>query len=77
MKLLRCFLVERILWVGLQEEVLEAIHDGVDCEYRFPVLSQDIETNVAIQVNVRMVHFVLALYLGWLVRVGGSNLETK
>ena len=46
-----------------QKEVLEAVHDGVDGEDRLPVLPQDIEAHVALQVDVGMVHLGLALYL--------------
>ena len=37
-----------------QEEVLEAVNDGVDAEDGLPVLPQNVEANIAVQVNIWM-----------------------
>jgi hypothetical protein len=34
---------------------LKANHDGVEIEDRLPIFSQDVETNVAFKVNIRVV----------------------
>jgi len=48
-------LVERVVGVGLEEQVLEADHDGVEVQDGLPVLAQDVEANVALEVEVRVV----------------------
>lgn len=48
-------LIKRILGIGLEEEVLEADHDGVEVEHGLPVLAQDVEAHVALEVHVRVV----------------------
>ena len=48
-------LVQRIIRVGLEEEVLEADHDRVEVEHRLPVLSQNVQADVALEVYVRVV----------------------
>ena len=51
------------LGVTRQEKVLKTVDDGVDGENRLPVLPEDVETHVALQVNVRVIDFSLALHL--------------
>lgn len=41
-------LVERVVCVGLEEEVLEAHHDAVEVEHGLPVFAQDVEAYVAL-----------------------------
>jgi len=77
LELQRGLLVQRIFRVGLQEKVLEPIDYGVDGENRFPVLSEDVQADVALQVDIGVVHLRLALHLRGLMRVGSSNLETE
>lgn len=60
-----------------QEEILQTIDDGVDREHRLPILSQDIEAHVTVQINVGMINGGLALHLGWLVWIIGSDFETE
>jgi len=57
-------MIERVVWIGFVKQVNEAVNHGVDVQDRFPVLSQDIQTNFSLQVNVRMVDLRLALNLG-------------
>ena len=42
---------------------MEPVDDGVDGEDWLPVFPQDVETDIALQVNVGMVHLGLALHL--------------
>lgn len=60
-----------------QEKILETIDDRVDCEYRFPIFSQNIQAHITIQVNIRMINLSFTLHFWWLMRVIGSNFETK
>ena len=53
-------LVERVVGVGLEEEVLQADHDGVEVEHGLPVLAQDVEAHVALEINVGMVDLAQA-----------------
>lgn len=62
-------LVEGIVGVGFEEEVLQSDHDGVQVEDGFPVLAEDVEADVAVEVEVRVVHFRDAFHLRRLVRV--------
>jgi len=75
---LQCsFLVQRVFRVGLQEEVLEPIHYGVDGEDGLPVLPEDVQTDIALQVYVGVVHLRLALDLWWFMRVCCPYLEAE
>jgi len=77
LKLHRSLLVQGILRIGFQEEILKAIDYGVDCQHRFPVLSEDVEADVALKVDVGVVHLRLALHLGWFVRISRSYFERE
>ena len=46
-----------------KEKVLEPVHNWVYGQNWLPVFSEDIETNVPLQVNVRVVDFRLAFNL--------------
>lgn len=69
--------VERIFGVGFQEQVLQSIHYRVDRQHGLPVLAQNVQANVALQVDVGMVHFRLALDLRRLMRIVGADLKTE
>jgi hypothetical protein len=42
LQFMRGLLVQGILGIGLEEEVLEAIDNGVDGEHGFPVLAENV-----------------------------------
>ena len=48
--------VQRIVCVWLQEEVLQADHDRVEVQNWLPVLTEDVQANVALQINVWMIN---------------------
>ncbi len=48
LQLVRGLLVQRVLRVGLEEEVLQAVDDRVDCQHGLPVLAEDVQAHVAI-----------------------------
>lgn len=62
-------LVEGVVGVRFEEEVLQPDHDGVQIEDGFPVFAEDVEADVAFEVEVRVVHLWDAFHLGRLVRV--------
>jgi hypothetical protein len=62
------FLVQRVAGVGLEEEELQADDYGVEVEDRLPVFAQDVEADVALEVDVRVVDLLFALDLWRLVR---------
>ena len=39
-----------------KEEELQPVEDGVDAQNRLPVLPQDVETDIAVQIDVRVIH---------------------
>lgn len=74
---LRRVLVQRIIGIGLQEQVLQPIDNRVDGQDGLPVLAQNVQANVALQVDVRMVHLRFALDLGRFMGVVGAHLEVE
>ena len=48
-------LVQRIIGVRLQEEVLQSDHDRVEVQHGLPVLTQDVQADVPLEVNIWMV----------------------
>mmetsp|Transcript_26611 Transcript_26611/g.86135 ORF Transcript_26611/g.86135 Transcript_26611/m.86135 type:complete len:231 (-) Transcript_26611:166-858(-) len=74
---LRGFLVEGVVGVGFVEEVDEAVDDGVDVEDGLPVLAEDVEADVALEVDVRVEDARLAVDLGGFVGVEGRHGEGK
>lgn len=61
--------VEWIRWVWLDEEKLKTNHDRIEVQNRFPVFSQDVETDVAFEINIRMIYLLRALDFGRIVRI--------
>ena len=70
-------MVERVVRVGLDEQEHESENDGIDAEHGSPVVTQDIEADISLQVNVRVVDLGLTLAFGRLIRVVGADLESK
>jgi len=77
LELSRSLLIQGVFRVGLQEEVLEAVHNGVDGEDGFPVLAKNVEAHVSLQINVRVINLSLTFHLWRFVRVGVSYLEAE
>lgn len=67
-QILRRLLVERIAGVGLEEQKLQAHNHRVEVQHGLPVLAQDVQAHVALEVDVRVVDFLRALDLWRLVR---------
>lgn len=55
------FLVQRVAGVGLEEEELQADDDGVEVENGLPVFAQDVEADIALEVDVGVVDLLFAL----------------
>lgn len=49
-------LVKRIISIWFQEQVLQANHDGIQVEDRFPVFTKDVQTHVALEIDIRVVN---------------------
>ena len=62
-------MVEWIVGVGLVKEVDEAVDDGVDVEDGLPVLPEDIEADLTLEVDVGVVDLAAADALRGLDRV--------
>lgn len=45
-----------ILWSGFQEQRQQSIHYGIQAEDRFPILPKDIQANITLSINVRMIN---------------------
>jgi hypothetical protein len=56
---------------------LQPINYGIDCEYWFPVFSQNVQTYIAFQVNVRMVHWSFTFYFRRFMWIIWPNFEAK
>lgn len=48
--------VQRIICIWFQEQVLKSCHDGIEVQYRLPVFSKDVEADIAVEVEIRMVN---------------------
>lgn len=70
-------MIERVVRVGLVKEINEAINDGIDIQYGLPVLPQNVQTDLAFQVNVGMVDPSLAFDLGRGMRIVSWNGKDK
>lgn len=70
-------LVQRVIGIGLQEQVLQAVHDRVDGQHGLPVLPQDVQADVALQIDVRVIDLGLALDLGRFMGIAGAHLEVE
>ena len=49
-------MVERIVCIGFVEKIDDAVDDRVDVKDWLPVITQDVEAHVALQVDVWVVH---------------------
>ena len=70
-------MVEWIVGVGLVKEVDEAVDDGVDVEDGLPVLPEDIEADLTLEVDVGVVDARFAVDLGRGVGVMVGDLESE
>lgn len=62
------FLVQRVASVGLKEEELQTDDHGVEVEDRLPVFAQDVQADVALEIDVRVVDLLFALHFWRLMR---------
>lgn len=58
-------MVERVVRIRFVEKIDEAVNDGVDVEDRAPIFTEDVQTDLPLQVDVRVVDLRLTLDLGW------------
>lgn len=69
--------VEWIVGIGLVKQINQSIDNRIDIQDGPPVLSQNIQTNLSLQINVGVVNVGLALDLGRRVGVVGRDIENK
>lgn len=60
-------LVQRITRVGLEEQELQPHNHSVQIQHRLPVLAQDVQAHVTLEVDVRVIDLLLAFHFGWVV----------
>ena len=70
-------LVKRIFRVGLEEEVLQSVNDGIDGQNRLPILAEDVQANVSFEINVWVVDLRLTLHFRRLVRIRLTHFKTE
>jgi hypothetical protein len=58
----RRLVVQGIIRIGFVKEVNESVNDGINVEHGLPILSQNVETNLSLQINVWMVNLGLTFY---------------
>ena len=76
-ELSRCFMIERVVGVWLEEEENQAHDDVSNIEYGLPVCSQNIQAHVAICVDVRMVDVRIAMNDWGFVGILGRNSDRE
>jgi hypothetical protein len=52
--------VEWVVWVWFVEQVDQTVDDGIDVKYGLPVLTQNVQTDVTLQIDIWVVDFRLA-----------------
>ena len=67
----RGVMVQRIIWVGLNEQEDETKNDSIDAEHGFPIVTQNVKAHVAVHVDIRMINLGLAFTFRRIVRVVG------
>lgn len=70
-------MVEWVVWIWFVEQINETVNDGINVQDWLPIFSQDIETDLAVQVNIGVVDFGHAINLGWGMGIMLWNLELK
>jgi len=63
--------------VWMREKMIQPIDDGVDVQNRFPVLPQNIEANISLQINIWMINLRFAFHLWCLMRVNRRYTECE
>jgi len=71
------FLVKRIVRVRLKEQVLQADHHGIEVQHRLPVLPEDIQADISLQVYIWVVNLWDALDLRRFVGVAAVDSKGK
>lgn len=70
-------MIERIVGIGLIKQINESINDGIDVQDGLPILTEDVETDLALQIDVGMVDASFTVDLGGGVGVVVGNLERE
>jgi hypothetical protein len=70
-------MIEGILWIGLIKQKAQSINDGIDIQDGLPIFSQNVETDLAIEINVGMINFGIAFHLWGRMRIMRWNGKSK
>ena len=70
-------MIERIIRVRLVEQINQAVNDCVDVQNGFPILPENVETDLTLEIDVGMVDARFAVDLGRSVRVVIGDLECE
>lgn len=69
--------VERVVCVWLQEEILETDHDRVEVQDGLPVLAENVQADIALEIDIWMIDLGNTLDLWGLVRIVAVNGKAK
>merc|ERR1719362_1953729 len=70
-------MVQRIARIWFQEQVEKAVDDRRDGQHWLPVLTQNVEAHIALEVDVWMVDFRLTFHFGRLMRIEWRYIENE
>lgn len=76
-QIFRSLLVERVTSIRLEEQKLQSYYDRIQVQNGLPVLAQDVEANLALEVDIRVVDLLAALHLGRLMGKVGRDVERE
>lgn len=74
-QILRSILVQWVTCIWLEEQKLHSYDRRVQVQYWLPFFSEDVQTHVALQIDVWVVDLLRALYFRWLVRIVLAHVE--
>lgn len=60
-----------------QKQILQSVDDGIDCQHGLPIFSQNVQTHIALQIDVGMIDGGLTLHLGRFVWIGRGDCEDE
>jgi len=76
-QILSSLLVQRIASIGLEEQELQTHNNSIQVQHRLPVLAQDVQAHVSLEVDVGVVDLLRALDLRRLVWEVLADVEGK
>ena len=62
-------MIQRIVGIRFVKQENQSVNDGVDVQHRLPILTQNVQTHLPLEVDVGMVNLGIAVDFGGCVRV--------